>query len=103
MEPYLADFEAHELGAAFWAKLRSDVDGFERAMTVQRTGKETRAEAGAALGQMLDVATKAVQRLDSIIRNRYADDAKTLAVWASATHVQRADRKPRPDTAPTAA
>lgn len=100
---WMPAFAEHELSAAFWQKLQADIAAFERAMTTQRTGAETRMEAGAAIGQMLDAATRAVKKLDSIIRNKFADDPKTLMVWASATHVQRADRKSKPDSEPSAA
>jgi hypothetical protein len=33
-----------------------------------------------------------VRELDAIMRNTFADDAATLAVWTSASHVERAPR-----------
>lgn len=94
--PLRSEFALRELPESFFVKLESDIAAFERALNVQRHGRETRIEAGAAIERTIAAAMQAVRQLDSIIRNRFGGEPAALAAWTSASRVQRAGRSAKP-------
>jgi hypothetical protein len=80
-----AEFARHELGAEFFAKLEADIAAFEQALASQRRGRETRIAATAAIDDAIDDRVRAVQRLDTIVRNKFAADPVALQAWSRAS------------------
>ena len=99
-EPLAAEFTKHEMPADFIAKLKRDIDAFEAAVTEQNQSVATRVKATATLTALLARGAKAMQHLDPIMRNKYAEDKPTLAAWESASHVERHNARPKDDTTP---
>lgn len=93
--PLKDDFIKHELPATFLADLQTAIDDFERAVGSQNTNRETHVSATVSIDSTIERGMNAVRRLDAIVRNKFRDDAATLAAWESARHVERATRSAR--------
>jgi hypothetical protein len=102
-EPHAAEFARHELGEEFFAKLEADIAAFERALAAQRRGRETRIAATAAIDDAIDDGVRAVRRLDTIVRNKFAADPVALQAWTSASRTWRSSHPARaPQSEPAA-
>ena len=98
--PLAADFIACEMPADFLAQLNTAITAFAGATDTQSGGKGAKAKATTGISSNLQTAFQAVQGLDAIVHNKYRNDPVTLAVWATARHVERAPRHAKPAPAP---
>jgi hypothetical protein len=96
VEPHKADFTALELGAEFFAKFEADIAAFERALEGQRTGREGRIKATAAVREAISEGASLVRQLDAIVRNKLDRDRVTLSAWRGARRVQGLSRGQKP-------
>jgi hypothetical protein len=87
-QPFADAFVAHAMPATFLTDLQADIERFEQAMRDHSAGKETHIAARAAIDAAIDKGLTAVQHLDAIVLNQFRTDPSTLAVWASARHVE---------------
>ncbi|HEX8141457.1 MAG TPA: hypothetical protein VF553_02610 [Pyrinomonadaceae bacterium] len=91
--PLESEFVRREMPAGFLTKLRAAIDNFESACESQNQNKEKRVSATAAIDEVIERGTALVRELDAIVRNKFRNDAATLAAWESARHVERAARR----------
>ena len=87
-----AQFIAHELPADFLTDLNTDIANLEAAISSQSGGVGDHVAARAAIDDAIDRGLVAVRKLDAIVKNKYANDAATLAEWISASHTERSPR-----------
>jgi len=90
--PLKAAFIRHEMPAGFLEELQALIEAFESAINNQARAKGARVSATAGIETSLTRGIAAVRRLGAVIRNKYRDDAATLAAWATASHIERANR-----------
>jgi hypothetical protein len=90
--PLQAQFVALELPADFIQHLNDDLDAFEGADDTQQSGDQIRGKSTAGIGQNLKPALDAARALDTIVRNKYANNPAVLAEWTIASHTERAPR-----------
>ena len=93
-------FIKHEMPADFLEELKRLLDAFQAAVIDQHRVTETRINATASVDVLMEGALRAIDRLDVIVKNKYRDDPATLSVWASASHVEHHNARPRKKTEP---
>jgi hypothetical protein len=98
--PLTGLFAEFGLTTTFFADMRSQADSIESHAALQNAGgANVDANAGleVTLGEMDDV----VERLATVVTNKYRGDPAKLAAWESASHLERAPRpKPEDDDGP---
>jgi hypothetical protein len=87
-----AEFIRHELAASFIEDLQADIADLERAIGGQNTGRNTHVYATASIETVIERGMHAVRKLDAVVRNKFRDDAATLAAWESARHIESSAR-----------
>jgi hypothetical protein len=85
----------------FLDDLTDDIEEFEHAINRKIQKHEAQISATAAIDPVIERGLNIVRELDVIIRNKYPDDAATLAAWLSMSHTQRTQRRPT-ETPPNA-
>jgi hypothetical protein len=95
--PLKAEFIRRGLPATFLEDLNADIDAYEAALSRQTQGTEEHVAATAAIEDLIDEGIKVMSELDAIMRNMFADDPATLAQWLSASRVERAPKRARPE------
>jgi hypothetical protein len=90
--PHKAEFIRHEMPANFLEDLDADIEAFESAITDQNRNRVARVSATEAIDAAITRGVEAVRQLDAIVRNKFRNDAATLAAWTSASHTERAPR-----------
>ena len=99
-----AKFVAYELPTDFVADLRADREAIRTANQHNQGETQEGVENTEAIGQILALASRDVQELDTIMRNKYARNAAKLAAWESAGRTERApqrEKKSIPTAGPT--
>ncbi len=91
--PLKAEFIKNELPADFLAQLQQHLTEFEQAHTTRAMQAGRQVAATASIRALLDAGVNAVRQLDPIVRNKYRNDAATLAAWESASRTERAPRR----------
>jgi hypothetical protein len=104
--PLKAQFIAHELPSDFIENLNADIAAFDAAISDQTEGLGDRIAATAAIDDAIERGSVLVRKLDTIVRNKYANNSAVLAEWTSKSHTERAPRKKtaagtQPPAAPT--
>lgn len=99
-----AEFIRHELPANFLETLETHIAEFEQATTGLHQRRTARVAATSAIESALERGISIVRQLDAIIRNKFRDQAATLAAWTSASHTERSPRtaKAQPSDSPPA-
>lgn len=96
--PLTANFVAYGFSATFVADLQKLIDDIEAASDTADSGTASRA---AATGGLKDAAKRLMEisrKLNSIVRIRYADNAKQLAAWTVASHLEKAPKSKKTKT-----
>jgi len=96
--PIKAQFIAHEMPADFIEDLQANIAAFVTEIAEHGNAVGDHVQAGEALDEAFDEGIDDVDKLDGIMRARYASNRAVLAEWMSASHTERA---PRRSTAPT--
>ena len=99
--PLEQKFKDYGLAATFRADLNQLIDDVEAASDAADAAAETRA---GATGGLTDAARRGMdvsRRLNSIVRIKYASDAKELAAWPVASHLEKAPKKKSAADPPT--
>ena len=91
--PLAGLFAEYGLTAAFFNDLRAQADSLNAHSELQDVGVDAGKGANAALDETQREADEVVERLDTVVRNRYRDDPAKLAAWESASRVERAPRR----------
>jgi hypothetical protein len=91
-------FTEYGLNAAFFNEMRLKADALEAFTALQNTGVNAGMDATASVEETLRQLDEMVERLDTVVRNKYRGDASKLATWESASRVERSPRhKPEDD------
>jgi len=99
--PLKAQFIKYEMPASFIDDLNEDIADLEAARASQGNAVGDHVSASAALDDALDHCDDIVRKEDPIMKTKYANDPGTLAEWISASHVERAPRRRRPQNGST--
>ena len=95
-----ARFVSYELPTDFVADLRADREAIRTANQHNQGETQEGVENTEAIGQILALAAKDVQELDTIMRNKYARTPAKLAAWASASRTERAPQREKTPAPP---
>ena len=98
--PLKAQFVAHEMPDDFIADLQANITAFQTEITEQGNAVGDHVQAGEAIDEAVDEGVDIVDKLDGIMRAKYADNRAVLAEWMSASHTERAPRKSAATTPP---
>ena len=90
--PLKAEFIKRGMPADFLEDLQADIAALEEADARKSQGRDSHVTATAAIDDLIERGMRAVQELDPILRNTFADDAPRLAGWMSACRVERSAR-----------
>ena len=88
-----AQFLAHEMPADFIEDLQADILAFETESAAQGNAVGDHVQAGAGIDEAVDEGVEIVDKLDGIMRAKYADNRPVLAEWMSASHTERAPKR----------
>jgi hypothetical protein len=99
--PLKARFIEYDLPADFLETFTAVVENFEQAINQQNLGKGGHRANSVAIDAALDFAEQDLERLNTVMRNKFGDNPATLAAWESARRLQRAPQKQKPPTPPT--
>lgn len=91
---YKTDFVAYGLPFAFDTQLQNDIDAYEASLPATGTAIDERVKATAELGAAIRRGMIAHRILKGVVSNRYRNDVGKLAAWISASHIERAPKKP---------
>ena len=91
--PLKDEFIKREMPASFLDDLTTAINTFEATLDSRNINTEKRVTATAAIDALIERGRTIVRELDAIVRNKYRNDAATLAGWESATHVERPPKR----------
>lgn len=91
--PLKAEFIRRGLPDDFLEDLAADIEDFEQAINQKIQKREAQVAATAAIDDVMERGINIVRELNAIMRNKYADDAATLAAWLSASRIERRARR----------
>jgi hypothetical protein len=91
--PLKARFIQYSMAENFLGALNVVIATFEQAINQQNVGKDGRRANSVAIDAALSAAEQDLERLDTVVRNKFADDAATLAAWNSARRLQSGPQK----------
>ncbi len=99
-----ARFITYELPADFVADLRADREALRETNRHNQGETQEGVENTKRIGDLLAKASRLVQELDALIKNKYTRDTAKLAAWRTASHVERTPQREKntPPPAPTA-
>lgn len=90
--PLKAEFLEYELDEDFLTDLADDIVAFDAAEDDQGEGLTERVGATRSIAEAIRAGVAAIRRLDPIMRNKYRNNAGTLAEWLTASHIERSPR-----------
>ena len=94
-------FTEYGLTTAFFNDIRAQADSLESFTTLQNAGVGAGVDTTAAVEETLRQMDDVVERLDTVVINKYHDDPPKRAAWKSASRVEHAPRsKPKDDDPP---
>lgn len=96
--PYEADFIAYEMDPNFRKDLDNAANAFEASFSDTASATAEHVAATADTSSKIRQGMVIVRVLDSIVKNKYANDPGKLAAWISASHVEKAPKKKTPPT-----
>ena len=82
-------FVQYDMPADFDEKLKARIESFAQAMQRQVSSAGAKSSTNSELEKTFRAADKELQRLDTLIRNRYGDDPATIAAWERAYRLER--------------
>jgi hypothetical protein len=91
--PLKAQFIAHEMPADFIEDLQADITAFESEIAEHGNAVGDHVQAGEAIDEAIDEGSDVVNKLDGIMRAKYASNRAVLAEWVSASHTERAPKR----------
>ena len=94
--PLKAEFIKRGFGADFINELSEAAQAFEAALNARTQALGRQVEATAAIDELIESGLRIVRELGVIVRNTYAQDPAKLALWQSASHVEKPSRRARP-------
>jgi len=97
LAPFAAQFEAQELPGLI-ADLNERIAALEAAIDTQGSGTTDHVESRGAIEQALERGLDVRRTLDAVVRNKYEGNPAIMAKWTSASHIERAAKKPEQPT-----
>ena len=91
--PFKDSFVAYGLSADFVNTYGQKIAAFEERSVRHNTSRSARASDNAGVAAALDELDAEVERLDTIMRNTFADDPETLTAWDLARRLERLPQK----------
>jgi hypothetical protein len=91
--PFKAEFIKRGMSADFIEELNEQISVFETAINHKAQGRGAHVAASAAIDDLIERGMRIVRELDALVRNVFNEDPSALAVWASASHVERPTRR----------
>lgn len=88
--PLTGLFVEYGLSSTFVNDLRSNADSLEHYISLQSEGLGSGVNTNATAQETLQRIAELIERLDTLIRNKYRDDHPKLAAWESARHMESA-------------
>lgn len=86
-------FTSYEIAPDFVQTLRQHCDALRAASRVNQGEVQGGVENTMRVGQVLDAAGDAIQQLDAIVTNKYAQEPEKLRAWRSASRIEKAPRR----------
>lgn len=102
--PLKARFVQYNMAENFLDALNAVIATFEQSINQQNVGKDGRRANSVAIDAALSAAEQDLERLDTVVRNKFVADAAALAAWKSARRLQSGPQKqqtPAPPEPPT--
>lgn len=90
--PIKALFLEYDMSANFLETLSATINDFEQAVNQQNTGAGGRTQARAGIDEIQARMNVDFNKVDTVIRNKFHDDAAMLAAWESASRLERAPK-----------
>lgn len=87
-----AEFIRHELPANFLESLETHIAEFEQATVGLHQRRTARVSATSAIEGALERGMAVVRQLDAVVKNKFRNQAATLAAWSSASHTERSPK-----------
>lgn len=94
-QSFKALFAEYDLNADFFSGFDAEINDLEKQLGKQTAGKGERISANASLEDALRKGELALERLDTVARNKYRSNPAKLAAWESARRLERAARARR--------
>ena len=82
-------FTENEMPATFINDMRSLADDLDRSMQLQTTSANDRKGANAEMKEVIRRLSEVIERLDAIIRNKFADDPAKIVAWEMARRLEQ--------------
>lgn len=98
--PLVNLFVEYQMPATFINDLRSKADSLEHYMSLQTEGLGARAHSNTSAEETLQRLSELVERLDTIVRNKYRDDHAKITSWERVRRIESAPH-PKDDGAET--
>jgi hypothetical protein len=97
---FKARFIEYNMPNDFLERLDSLIEAFEQSINQQNLGRSGRRANSAAIDAALDAAEQDLERLDTVMRNKFANDPATLAAWESARRLHSGPKKSKTPAPP---
>lgn len=88
------DFIAYGMPADFLEDLKADIEAFEEALNMTGSAIDSHVEATAAIDEAIRKGMIILRILSGIVKNVFRNDAGKLAAWTSASHIEKAPKRP---------
>ena len=98
--PLKEQFIEYDLPDDFIEDLQSDINDFEQSVTEKSSASGEKVSATASIGGAVKNGLEGLRRLRVIVPNKYRVNPAKLAAWTSASHIERAAKKKKPETPP---
>jgi hypothetical protein len=98
--PVKARFIEYNMPDTFLDTLSTLISNFEESISQQNVGAGGSSANNAAIDAALKAAELDLERLDTAVRNQFANDPATLAAWETARHLQSGPKKLKTPTPP---
>jgi hypothetical protein len=95
--PLKADLIKRGLGADFIADLDAAANAFDAALNKRTQARDLTIAATAEINRLTTHGLRLVRELGVIVRNAYTNNPSKLALWDSASHVEKPPRRSRPN------
>lgn len=94
-QAFKALFAEYDLHADFFSGFDAEINDLEKQLSKQTAGKGERISANASLEGALRKGELALERLDTVARNKYRGNPAKLVAWERARRLERAARSNR--------
>jgi len=91
--PLVGLFVAYNMPSTFVNDLKSKADSLERYISLQTEGLAGRADSNASAEETLQLISGLVERLNTVVCNKYHEDRATLVAWERARRVESAPHR----------